>query len=361
MYKKKTVEKLFAAFLITLAFSVLFSLFSYLKISSMFASADEGIFTAKQSNENRMLCVGGMPFGIKMYTKGVVVAGLSEIETADRICSPAKDAGIMVGDVILKLNGISVNRTDELAGVFEKSDGKEVLVTLIRDGKEMQVTLIPQMSKNDGKFKAGMWVKDNAAGIGTVTFVDPESKIFGGLGHGIVNRETGTLIPLDKGMVFKANINGAIKGEKGIPGELKGSIEPKMLGKMFGNFNCGVFGTYEENTEGMKKMQVASKDEIKTGDAIIYCTVENNKVGEYKAQILKVNDDEDTLKNFIIKITDERLLSITGGIVQGMSGSPVIQNGKLVGAVTHVLVNDPQKGYGIFIENMLKHPKTLVG
>ena len=305
---------------------------------------------------------GGMPFGVKLYTDGVIVAGISGVDTEDGRKEPATKSGLKVGDIIKSVNGKTVNTTDEVSSAIEQSGGNKVSLTVLRDGKELSIELLPIFSNSDNMYKAGIWIRDSTAGIGTVTFIVPETNAFAGLGHGICDIDTGKLMPLRKGTVVDVKINGVTKGLVGNPGELKGIFSPGKIGALIGNTMCGVYGLLSNkiDTSHSQPLKIGLKDELKLGSAEIYCTV-NDEIGKYTAEIVKIGNPKAEQKNFVIKITDKRLLDTTGGIVQGMSGSPIIQNGKIVGAVTHVLVNDPTKGYGIFIENMLKNMPELMG
>ncbi len=302
------------------------------------------------------LTPGGMPFGVKLYTKGVIVVGISEVETENGTKSPSHDGGLKVGDVILEVNGRVVNTTDEVSSIIANSGGNTLSFKVNREGKEIPLQIEPILSKKENMYKAGLWIRDSTAGIGTVTFISPQNKTFAGLGHGICDVDTGELMPLLKGNVVDVKINGIKKGLAGIPGELKGFFNGGNIGALLGNTACGVYGTLSElpDTSHSKALHLGLKNEVKLGEATIYCTIAE-KPESFTAEIVKINNNDSEQKNFVIKITDKRLLDATGGIVQGMSGSPIIQNGKLIGAVTHVLVNDPTKGYGIFIENMLKN------
>lgn len=302
------------------------------------------------------LIPGGFPFGVKLYTKGVIVVGISDVETEKGSVSPAREAGLREKDVIISIDGEKVNTAKEVSEKIAQSNGKKLSITLNRKGVEEKIELTPAHSSGDNLYKAGIWIRDSTAGIGTVTFIDPRTNEFAGLGHGICDVDTGELMPLLRGNVVDVKLNGVNKGKVGDPGELKGIFCHGKIGELKGNTPYGVFGTLSSVPEQYKRepLPIALKKDIKTGSATIYCTV-GEKPEEYSAEIVKINPANTDTKNFVIKITDERLLEATGGIVQGMSGSPVIQNGRIVGAVTHVLVNDPTSGYGIFIENMLKN------
>ena len=302
------------------------------------------------------LCPGGMPFGVKLYTDGVIVVGISGVETDAGKKTPASDGGLKVRDIINEVNGKAVTTTDEVSAAVEQSGGKTVTFKVTRNNEQITVEIQPVFSSTDNMYRAGLWLRDSTAGLGTVTFISKDNKTFAGLGHGICDVDTGDLLPLRKGVVVDVTIKSITKGSVGSPGELNGYFSPGKLGSLIDNTMCGVYGMLSElpDTSHSEPMKIGLKDELKLGECEIFCTV-SDKVDKYSAEIVKIGNKNEEQKNFVIKITDKRLLNTTGGIVQGMSGSPIIQNNKLVGAVTHVLVNDPTKGYGIFIENMLKN------
>ena len=302
--------------------------------------------------ENVKLIPGGEAFGVKLRTRGVTVVGTGTCGRAGEEREPAKEAGIGVNDVILCIDGKEIASSDELTRLIAGSGGKPMRVTYERAGKQYETELKAACDEN-GVYKAGMWVRDTVAGIGTVTFTEVEGGFTGGLGHGICDNETGKLLPFNSGEIYDAHITGVKRGKPGEPGELRGYFGKDAIGEVISNTEAGVFGVIDKEDVKREPVSIALKDEVKEGPAVIYCTVNGEGVKEYTAEISRIISYESETKNFIIRITDTRLLSETGGIVQGMSGSPVLQNGKLVGAVTHVLVNDPAKGYGIFIENML--------
>ncbi len=304
---------------------------------------------------------GGMPFGVKLYTDGVIVVGISGVETDSGKKTPASDGGIKVNDIITAINGKRVNTVDEVSTAIEQSGGSTVSLDIARDGQQIKIDITPVLSITDNMYKAGVWLRDSTAGIGTVTFISPQNNAFAGLGHGICDVDTGEIMPLRKGIVVDVTIKGVTKGQIGNPGELNGYFSPGRIGSLIGNTMCGVYGMLSKDidTSHSEALNIGLKDELKLGNAEIYCTV-GDKIDKYSAEIVKIGNKNAEQKNFVIKITDKRLLDATGGIVQGMSGSPIIQNNKLVGAVTHVLVNDPTKGYGIFIENMLKNMPEIM-
>ncbi len=302
--------------------------------------------------EGLSLCPGGCAFGVKFTTKGVLVVGLSAVKTENEEVNPAETAGIKVKDILLAINDTEVNSVKEIAEAVTASGGKAITLTVERGGKIKTLTLTPVKTK-DG-YKAGMWLRDSIAGIGTVTYVNPQTGEFGGLGHGICDIDTGALVPLKRGSAMKVEIGGVVKGQAGKPGEIKGYFRPDRSGSVLCNTFCGVFGVFREVPQGVSEaIPVGSRYELTEGEAEIICTLGDDGPKHYAVAISKIDRKGTDNKNFVITVTDPVLKERTGGIVQGMSGSPILQNGKLVGAVTHVLINDPAKGYGIFIENML--------
>ncbi len=297
--------------------------------------------------EDTKVYVGGVPFGIKFLTKGVSIVGF-ENESSN----PAYKAGLRLYDTIIKINGSEVSSISDLSLATE--NGGELEITYLRAGNEGKVKFVPKYSESEKKYTLGLWLKDSGAGIGTLTYVLPDGS-FGGLGHGICDGETGELTPIFNGSVLGVTLNGIVKGKKGDPGELKGYFNSSKIGAVYKNTENGVFGALAQLPDSVtgKTYSLGLKNELKEGKATVICTLADNVRREYSIEISNINRNATGNKCFTVKITDERLLSATGGIVQGMSGSPIIQNGKLVGAITHVLINDPTTGYGIFIENML--------
>ena len=298
---------------------------------------------------------GGTPFGIKMFTDGVMVVGLSEIQTKDGMRNPGEEAGLRMGDVLVSVGGVEVNRNEEVAALMEQSGGKPVELRYVRENKEASATLTPVKSLVDGRFKAGLWVRDSTAGIGTVTYYDPATMQFGGLGHGVCDTDTSELMPFLSGEILPVTISGVTKGAPGAPGELHGYFAgDEAIGVMDANDAAGVYGSLYAPPAG-ESGPVALRQEVSPGEAQIISTVDGEGPQTYRVILEYVNYlDSGEGKNLIVRVTDPVLLEKTGGIVQGMSGSPILQNGKLVGAVTHVFVNDPTRGYGIFAENMLE-------
>lgn len=328
-----------------------------------------GLFTVtsaaaqeKDSYRNMKLIPGGIPFGVKFNTDGVVVIGFCDIDNIEKTQNPAYLAGLRPKDIITEVNGNKITGSSELTKIIEQSDGRALSLTYKRSGVVKKITLTPVFSKSENKYKTGVWVRDTGAGIGTVTFICPDTNEFGGLGHGICDGETGELIPMSRGVVTEVTISKIKKGVSGVPGEIQGFFGSEKKGSVVRNTECGVFGVLTEIPNGIgEAIPVATRDEIRAGEAQIICTLDGGKKSSYKIEISSINRDSDSSKCFIIKIKDSSLIEKTGGIVQGMSGSPIIQNGKLIGAVTHVMVNDPTTGYGIFIENMLNQMGSVKG
>ncbi len=308
--------------------------------------------------ERPMLIPGGSPFGIKMLTDGVVVIGTSDVQGSDGgSCCPAEEAGIKIGDVILSMDGNKVAGNSDVQSIIESSGGKPIKVTVRRKNQEYVFSIKPIVSALDGCYKGGLWVRDSSAGIGTVTFFDPQTNAFGGLGHPICDVDTGEILPLAEGDVMGVEISGVSKGKTGLPGELIGSFSSiTPIGSLLSNSDTGVFGKLGSYETANKAIPMALRQEVQAGPATILTTLDGDQPKEYDILIEKVDiKSKQETKNMVIKVTDPELLEKAGGIVQGMSGSPIIQNGRLVGAVTHVFVNDPTKGYGIFCENMYNH------
>lgn len=301
------------------------------------------------------LIPGGMTFGVKFFTKGVIIVGTTGVETANGIISPAKESGLKSGDIIIRAGGSEFESGSQLVKLISGSGGKPIVVAFIRNGVEQTATITPVRDLDDGEFKMGALVRDSTAGIGTVTFIDPETLDFGGLGHGIYDSETGLLLPLAKGAVVDVDITEVVKSQVNSPGELHGNFGKIQKGELWDNSEEGVFGRFDRLPKTQyQAIPIATKGQIKEGKAMVLTSLEDGEIEEYEIEIEKIYSSSGSTKNFLLKVTDQRLLEQTGGIVQGMSGSPIIQNGRLIGAVTHVLVNSPNQGYGIFIENMLK-------
>ncbi|MBQ3058488.1 MAG: SpoIVB peptidase [Clostridia bacterium] len=301
------------------------------------------------------VAVLGTPFGMKIYTKGVMVTSLSDVQTEKGVERPAKKAGIKLGDYILSINGQAVTTNEDVSSIVEASNGKKLKFEIMRNNTKIYISFCAVKSKETGSYKIGLWVKDSSAGIGTLTFYSPATDIVCGLGHGICEEETGELLVLQRGIIVNAEIISAEKGEVGAPGKLNGRMGYATIGEIENNCQMGVYSRLTGNLTFSKLTEIALKQEVKNGKAQILCTLDGNTPQLYDC-IIEVRSSayHSKVQNLLITVTDEKLLNKTGGIVQGMSGSPILQNGKLIGAVTHVLIDDPQKGYGIFAENMLE-------
>ena len=309
---------------------------------------------APEDLEGLQLIPGGMPFGVKFYTEGVTVVGFCDVESSHGKTNPAATAGLRVKDVILKMDGTPVTGAQDLTDRIERSGGKEFLLTCRRGTGTFEVRLTPAYCPSEARYKTGIWVRDSGAGIGTVTFILPDSGAFAGLGHGICDSDTGQLVAMKRGSVSDVTISSVVRGAAGAPGELKGYFNAGKVGALLGNSACGVWGMFSEVPESCEEaMPVGLRDEVREGEAQLLCTLDNNRIRKYDIRISNINHDAKGSKCFTVTVTDPDLLAVTGGIVQGMSGSPILQDGKLVGAVTHVLINNPAVGYGIFLENML--------
>mgnify|MGYP003309597117 CR=1 FL=1 len=294
---------------------------------------------------------------LKIVTNDVAVGSQEIIGKDKAVHNPALDAGIKAGDLITSVNGTKVKSITELVLHSEKNISQPITLTVERNGKSFTTNIKAAYDFNDQKYRLGLWLKDSTAGIGTLTYYDKNTLSFGALGHAVCESETGMLMPLDRGEIVKCSITDVKKGQNGRPGELRGSFraDAETLGVISSNSERGIFGVLTKEFSNNKgEIPIASCHSVKTGKAVILTTVED-EIQSYEVQIVKVNlNQAHSQKGLVLQVTDRRLLEKTGGIVQGMSGSPIIQDGKLVGAVTHVLVNDPTRGYGIFIESMLE-------
>ena len=297
----------------------------------------------------RILIPGGQAVGVAIRTKGVVVVGLSD--------GAGLQAGLRAGDILLSVNGRPLESADILTETVEAAQGQPLSIVLTRNGREQTVLAAPAFDESSQRYRLGVWVRDSTAGVGTLTFYDPASGAYGALGHAIIDTDTGLTLPVLEGRLMQAEVVGVRRGERGMPGELKGSFlrEQVRLGTVESNGEKGIYGHTDKgvhNTLYPDGLPVGAKGEVHTGAATILSTINGSEMVEYTVEITQVTRASEQ-KSMVIRVTDERLIAQTGGIVQGMSGSPIIQDGKIIGAVTHVFVNDPTKGYGIFIENML--------
>ena len=304
---------------------------------------------------------GGMPFGIKFATDGVMIVGFCDVISRAGTTNPSASAGLKINDMIKKINGKAVTSAAELTKAVEESGGKPLTVEYTRGKKSFRTTLTPAYSESECKYKTGVYVRDGGAGIGTVTFICPETYSFGGLGHGICDASSGEIVAMTRGSVVDVTISGVVKGAAGAPGEVKGYFSSGKTGTLISNTDCGVFGTVSlEDRTLPSPIPIGTREELTLGDAEILSSLKNGAPQRYKIRITEIDRTATDSKSFRIEVTDQALIALTGGIVRGMSGSPIIQNGKLVGAVTHVMVANPTEGYGIFIENMLNAAQSQV-
>ena len=314
------------------------------------------------SLENDTVLLGGMPVGIYMETDGVMVLNTEKIEGLDgNVYEPAADR-VKTGDYIMAVNHQEITGKSDLLELVEEIDGGNVVLTLRRGEDTMDIKISPVEYEPD-HYRLGIWVRDNVQGLGTITFLTEQSR-FGALGHGISDTDTNMLMTIDSGRVYRTSIKDITKGYSGSPGTVEGIIvynNYNVLGTIDKNTEAGIYGTIDKIDDLFEEqipMETASKEEIRTGDATIRCYIDN-EIKEYDIRVTEIDKtDSEINKGLVIQVTDPELLEKTGGIIQGMSGSPIIQDGKLIGAVTHVFVQDSTKGYGIFIENMLKQVET---
>lgn len=306
--------------------------------------------------DQMQVAVLGQPFGMKLYTKGVLVVDISDVSTSEGNRNPAKQAGLKIGDYISSINGKEITTNEDLVDLVQASEGKALDFKILRDNKTISLNITPVASNDNSGYKIGVWVRDSSAGIGTLTFYSPATDIICGLGHGVCDEDTGELLKLSSGEIVSAEIYSVEKGEKGSPGQLNGRLSSNTLGRIQLNCSGGVYSLISGEIPINNLTEVALKTEVQNGNAQILCTVNGSTPELYDCTVaLKKGKFDAATQNMIITVTDPRLLETTGGIVQGLSGSPILQNGKLIGAVTHVLIDDPAKGYGIFAENMLEN------
>ena len=313
-------------------------------------------------SEEKRLIPGGQALGIAMRTEGVLVVGIGE---AAEGVSPAKAAGLQAGDVITAVGGEAVTTAEGLTLLLNKSGRKPVPITYSRGGEKRTCLLTPHQDEGTGTVRLGAWVRDSTAGVGTLSFYDPDTGRYAALGHAITDGDTGAVLTVSEGQVLRAEIVAVQKGQRGTPGELKGSFlrEGEVLGDIRRNSVLGIYGALDApaaNPLYPQGLPIGLRSGVHTGPASILSSVDGTGVHEYAIEITRVNQQNAPApKSMVIRITDERLLDATGGIVQGMSGSPIIQDGRIVGAVTHVFVSDPTQGYGLFVDWMLQEAGTV--
>ncbi len=296
----------------------------------------------------------GNAVGIRLFSDGVLVVGLSPVETAEGTRCPGKDCGLKAGDVITHIDGGEVDTIEQVQDLVASRAGEPLTIQAVRGERQIQLRTAA-VENSRGVYQLGVWLRDSMAGIGTMTFCDPASGVFAALGHGINDVDTALLMPLESGSIMGATVEEVKKGESGHPGQLQGQFDLQHdLGSLYANTDRGIFGQLADRAmlEGMESVEVASRDQVRPGPAVIRSNVSGDRIQEFQVEITEVDADGDGTRSLMLQVTDPALLEATGGIVQGMSGSPILQDGRLVGAVTHVLVNDPTRGYGILAETM---------
>ena len=302
----------------------------------------------------KKVSVSGESFGIKLYTDGVIIVGIRDVETDKGKCNPAKEAGLEKGDIIIEINGKKVYSADSVTDILNDNNGKDYKITVKRNGNYKEFLLKPAYSSSQGCYKVGLWVRDSTAGVGTITYYDKSNNTVSALGHPITDVDTNEIMPILDGEAVRATVTKIYKSKAGEAGSLCCEFTNDIIGTLKKNCQSGIYGKYTCTLKNTYEYEVASPNEIVRGPVQILCTIDSGKAKFYNAQISRISYCENKKgKNMVVKITDERLLEKTGGIVQGMSGSPIIQNGKLVGALTHVIVDSPEKGYAIFAQDMV--------
>lgn len=301
------------------------------------------------------IIAGGENIGIELNSKGVIIVGTYNIGNSN----PAKEAGLQNGDKIVKINSQEIDNINTMLSAIEAtSDKNNISIAYLRGTKEY-TTNIKLIKTDDNIYKTGLYVKDSITGVGTLTYIDPNTKLFGALGHEIIEKNTGQKLEIKSGKIYSSTVTGVTRSSIGSPGEKNARYDSSnIFGNVFENTSSGIFGTYTSNIPNKKLYAVAKDDDIKIGEASIFTVISDDKVEEFTINIIKINSSNNVTKNILFEVTDKRLLEQTGGIVQGMSGSPIIQDDYIIGAVTHVVVDDPTKGYGIFITKMLEEAEN---
>ena len=301
------------------------------------------------------ILAGGANIGIQINSNGILIVGTYKIGNED----PARDADLVVGDKIIAINNKNVTSIDEMLDIISNlKDKEELTISFIRNNKEKE-TKLNLIVDDDNVYKTGLYVKDSINGVGTLTFIDPNTKIYGALGHEIIEKSTGKKLEIKNGKIYSSIVTGINPSNNGNPGEKNARYDTEdIYGNIKENTKSGIFGTYTTKLPNTKLYKVATSNDIKLGEASILTVIKDDIVEEFNINILKINETEKISKNILFEVNDEKLLNISGGIVQGMSGSPIIQDDKIIGAVTHVVVDDPSKGYGIFITNMLEEAEN---
>lgn len=301
------------------------------------------------------IIAGGENIGIELNSSGVIIVGTYEVEGNN----PAKKANLKNGDKIIKINNQEVTNIENMLEAIENADNKENITITYQRGNEENTTVLELKKDKDNVYKTGLYVKDSITGVGTLTYIDPNTKLFGALGHEIIEKTTGQKLEIKDGKIYSSEVTGVTRSTLGKPGEKSAKYDSNdVFGSVFENTTHGIFGNYTDDIPNKKLYAVGTAEDIKTGEATILTVVDGNTVEEFNINILKVNSNENVTKNILFEVTDENLLKTTGGIIQGMSGSPIIQNEHIIGAVTHVVVDDPTKGYGILITTMLEEAEN---
>lgn len=307
-------------------------------------------------SEEKRFIPGGQAVGVAMRTEGVLIVGVADVQGSD---SPARLCGLRPGDMIYRMDGKDVHSAEELTAIVSQSGGRGVQVDFLREGAQHSTVMTPLKDEATGTVRMGAWVRDSTAGVGTLSFYDPETGRYGALGHAITDGDTGQVLTVGEGQILRADVVGVQKGLRGSPGELKGSFlrEPVTLGDIQRNSILGIYGKMDSAAASElypEGLPIGLRSGVHTGPATILSTVDASGVQEFDVEITRVNpQSEPSPKSMVIRVTDPELLEKTGGIVQGMSGSPIIQDGRIIGAVTHVFVSDPTQGYGLYIDWML--------
>lgn len=301
------------------------------------------------------ILAGGENIGILLHSDGIIIVGTYDINGK----KPASEAGLLNGDKIIKINETEVSSIEEMVKKIENLPTKDnIEITFIRGNKEFSTKLSLKKDSNN-TYKTGLYVKDSISGVGTLTFIDPETKLFGALGHEIIEKNTGQKLEIKDGAIYSSKVTGVTKSTIGAPGEKNAKYDSnEIFGNVFENTKTGIFGTYLKELPNKKLYKVSKPEEINLKEASILTVINDEKIEEYKINILKINLNNKSSKNILFEVIDKELLDKTGGIIQGMSGSPIIQDGKIIGAVTHVVVDDPTKGYGTFITKMLEEAEN---
>lgn len=312
----------------------------------------------KQDEREIMVYPGGMPLGFTLECEGVMVVAIGSVQTLSGDMKPLEGKNVKIGDIVKSIDGESITSAQQFQDSVNKKKGNPVALEIERDGQKFMESAVPVLEASTSTFRLGLWIRDNAAGVGTLTYIRADNGRFGALGHPISDIDTGKTFPISGGYIYKCNIVGVNKGTRGNPGELRGLFlkNNNEVGKLDNNNEYGVYGNIDEGylSDNAQPIKVGFRNSVKTGRAKIITTIDGSQPQEYDIEIIKLSHQtKSDTKSMVIKVTDPRLIEATGGIVQGMSGSPIIQNGKLVGAVTHVFVNDPTKGFGVYIDWMI--------